>query len=330
MQHHLEPLMGHNRNTYLYAHFSCFNLAKYRTMNLLSNLNFDLSGLIGVNTNLITWLVIPLAILVLATIISNAFRAFMQRYFERSSRLLHVDPTRYKFFKNAVSFVIYLVAITIIFYTIPELRTIGMSLFAGAGILAIIIGFASQAAFSNIISGIFIVTSKPFRVGDFIKISDEFIGTVEDITLRHTVIRNIENRRIIIPNSLINNQTIINSNIVDDKVCSLIDVGISYDSDLDKAISIIQDEVMKHPLAIDNRSDEEIAAGTPQVEVRVMGFGESAVNLRGFAWAATPLNAFILRTDFYRSVKKRFDAEGIEIPLPYRTIVMKNQPPQKS
>jgi len=299
-------------------------------MILLSNLKFDLSGLIGTSPKLTTYLIIPLAILVLATIISNVFRAFMHRYFERSSRLLHVDPTRYKFFKNAVSFIIYLVAVTIIFYTIPELKTIGMSLFAGAGILAIIIGFASQAAFSNIISGIFIVTSKPFRVGDFIKISDEFIGTVEDITLRHTVIRNNENRRIIIPNAVINNQTIINSNIVDEKVCSLIEVGISYDSDIDKAISIIQDEVMKHPLALDNRTEEEIAQGTPQVVVRVMGFGESSVKLRGFAWAATPLNAFILRTDLYKSIKKRFDAEGIEIPFPHRTIVMKNQPPVKS
>lgn len=299
-------------------------------MILLSNLKFDLSGLIGTSPKLTTYLIIPLAILVLATIISNVFRAFMHRYFERSSRLLHVDPTRYKFFKNAVSFIIYLVAVTIIFYTIPELKTIGMSLFAGAGILAIIIGFASQAAFSNIISGIFIVTSKPFRVGDFIKISDEFIGTVEDITLRHTVIRNNENRRIIIPNAVINNQTIINSNIVDEKVCSLIDMSISYDSDIDKAISIIQDEAMKHPLALDNRTEEEIAQGTPQVVVRVMGFGESSINLRGFAWAATPLNAFILRTDLFKSIKKRFDAEGIEIPFPYRTIVMKNQPPVKS
>lgn len=299
-------------------------------MIILSNLNFDVSGLMGVSPKLTTYLIIPLAILVLATIISNVFRSLMHRYFERSSRLLHVDPTRYKFFKNAVSFVIYLVAVTIIFYTIPELKTIGMSLFAGAGILAIIIGFASQAAFSNIISGIFIVTSKPFRVGDFIKISDEFIGTVEDITLRHTVIRNNENRRIIIPNAVINNQTIINSNIVDEKVCSLIEVGISYDSDIDKAISIIQEEVMKHPLSLDNRSDEEIAEGIPQVDVRVMGFGESAVNLRGNAWAATPRYAFMLRTDLFKSIKKRFDAEGIEIPFPYRTIVMKNQQKPKS
>lgn len=297
-------------------------------MLIISKLQIDLSGLVGVSPKLTMYVIVPVAIIIFAIIISNVFRALMHRYFERSSHLLHVDPTRYKFFKNAVSFIIFLVAITIIFYTIPELKTIGVSLFAGAGILAIIIGFASQAAFANIISGIFIVTSKPFRVGDFIKISDEFVGTVEDITLRHTVIRNNENRRIIIPNSVINNQTIINSDIVDEKVCALIEVGISYDSSIDLAIRIIQEEVMKHPLGHDNRTDEEKSEGIPQVVVRVMGLGESSVNLRAYAWASTPLNAFILRTDLYKIIKERFEIEGVEIPFPYRTIVMKDQKPK--
>ena len=291
---------------------------------LLSNLQLDLSKMMGLSPKLLTYVIVPVAILLLAVIVSNVFRALMQRYFERSSHLLKVDPTRYRFFKNAVSFIIYLVAITIIFYTIPELKTVGVSLFAGAGILAIIIGFASQAAFANIISGIFIVTSKPFRVGDFIKISEEYIGTVEDITLRHTVIRNNENRRIIIPNSVINNQTIINSNIIDEKVCSLVEVGISYDSSIDHAIRIIQEEITNHPMSLDNRTEEDIANNVPRVVVRVMGFGDSAIKLRAYAWASTSLNAFVLRTDMYKAIKERFDREGIEIPFPYRTLVLKN------
>ncbi len=277
------------------------------------------------SSRLQTYVLIPLGIFLLAVVVTKIFRRLMHRYFEQSSHTLRVDPTRYKFFKNAVSFIIFLIAITIIFFTIPELQTMGVSLFAGAGILAIIIGFASQAAFANIISGIFIVSSKPFRVGDYIKVSDEFFGTVEDITLRHTVIRNNENRRIIIPNALINSQTIINSNIIDEKVCSLIELGISYDSDIDKAIAIIQEETEKHPLFLDNRTDEDKEEGRPEVVVRVMGFGESSVNLRAYAWAATSFDGFVLRTDLFKSIKKRFDTEGIEIPFPYRTIVMKNQ-----
>jgi small conductance mechanosensitive channel len=293
-------------------------------MLIISKLQIDLSALADVSPKIIMYVIVPLAIIIFAIIISNVFRALMQRYFERSSRLLKVDPTRYRFFKNAVSFIIYLVAITIIFYSIPELKTLGLSLFAGAGIIAIIIGFASQAAFANIISGIFIVTSKPFRVGDFIKISEEYIGTVEDITLRHTVIRNNENRRIIIPNSVINNHTIINSNIIDEKVCSLVEVGVSYDSNLDQAIRVMQDEITKHPLSHDNRTEEEIANEVPRVVVRVMGFGDSFIKLRAYAWASTSMDAFVLRTDMYKIIKESFDREGIEIPFPYRTIVMKD------
>jgi len=295
-------------------------------MLLLSNIKFELSGWLGVSPRLTTYVIIPIVIILIAIIVTKVFRTILHRYVERNSHLLKVDPTRYRFFKNAVSFIIFLVAFTIVFYTIPELRTLGVSLFAGAGIIAIIIGFASQAAFANIISGIFIVTSKPFRVGDFIKISDEHIGTVEDITLRHTVIRNNENRRIIIPNSVVNNQTIINSNIIDEKVCSLIEIKVSYDTNLDQAIRIMQEEITKHPLSLDNRTDEDIANGAPRVVVRVMGFADSSINLRAYAWASTSLNAFVLRTDMYKILKDSFERQGIEIPFPYRTIVMKKPP----
>ncbi len=284
----------------------------------------DLLHWMQFSNRIATYLLAPLGVILLAFLVTKIFRRIMHRYFEQSSHALKVDPTRYRFFKNAVSFIIFLLAFIVIFYIIPELRTLGVSLFAGAGILAIIIGFASQAAFANIISGIFIVSSKPFRVGDYIKISDDFFGTVEDITLRHTVIRNNENRRIIIPNSVINNQTIINSNIVDEKVCSLIELGISYDSDIDRAIAIIQEETKKHPLFLDNRTEEDKEQGLPEVVVRLMGFGESSVNLRAYAWAATSFDGFVMRTDLFKSIKKHFDKEGIEIPFPYRTIVMKN------
>ncbi len=292
----------------------------------MSNIQVSLSEWLGLSPWVITYLFSSVLILLLASLTTRIFRGLMQRYFERKTITpLHVDVTKYRFVKNAVSFIIFLIAFILIFYIIPELRSLGVTLFAGAGILAVIIGFASQAAFANIISGVFIVTSQPFRVGDYIKINNEHFGTVEDITLRHTVIRNNENRRIIIPNSVINNQTIINSNIVDEKVCSLIELGISFDSSIDLAMKILRDEAMKHPLFIDNRTEEQITANEPAVVVRVMGIGEYSVNLRAYVWASSSLNAFILRTDLYKSIKEKFDQEGVEIPFPYRTIVSKDK-----
>jgi small conductance mechanosensitive channel len=133
-------------------------------------------------------------------------------------------------------------------YAIPSLRTLAKSLLAGAGIVAVAIGFASQAALSNIIAGVFIVIFKPFRVKDRVTVKDTINGVIEDITLRHTVIRNFQNRRVIIPNSMISEEIIVNSDIIESKICKWIEIGISYGSDIDLAKSIMAEEAQNHPL----------------------------------------------------------------------------------
>ena len=264
-----------------------------------------------------------LAILIFAIILARVTRAILTKFIDRSAKTLKTDPTSFKFIKNAISLIIYLVALTTIIYQFPSLRKFAYGLFAGAGIIAAIIGFASQQAFSNMISGIFIVIFKPFRVGDWVKFGTNQSGIVHDITLRHTVIRDFENKRIIIPNSVISSEIITNYNIEDKMIRRHIEFGISYDSDVDKATKIIQEEAMKHPNFIDNRTKEEKKKNDPPVLVRLMGFGESSINLRAYVWAQDPFKSFDLHTDLNRTVKKRFDEEGVEIPFPYRTIVYK-------
>ena len=214
----------------------------------------------------------------------------------------------------------------LIIYRLPGGKALAVSLFAGAGIFAAIVGFASQQAFSNIVGGIFIVIFKPFRVDDLIQVGADRMGFVVDITLRHTVIRDFNNRRIIIPNSVISAETVLNFTIEDQKICRWVEIGISYDSDINLAKKIMQEEALKHPLLIDNRTEEDIAEGKPQVDVRVIGFGDSSVNLRAWIWANSNGEAFAIHTDLNESIKARFDAEGIEIPFPYRTLVYKDAP----
>ncbi|MDX1630211.1 MAG: mechanosensitive ion channel, partial [Fulvivirga sp.] len=151
----------------------------------------------------IDYIIIPAAILLGAFILSRILRFFLNRYVKKMSESMHLDPTKYSFLKNAMNFIIFIIAVILIFSRIPELKQYGVGLFASAGVLAAIVGFASQSAFSNIVSGIFIVLFKPFRVGDHIELAQGSRGQVEDITLRHTVIKNYENRRIVIPNAII-------------------------------------------------------------------------------------------------------------------------------
>ncbi len=91
-------------------------------------------------------------------------------------------------------------------------------------------------------------------MGDIIEMSNTHKGIVEEITLRHTIIKDFENRRIIVPNSVISDDIIINSNITDENIRKWVEFGISYDSNVDKAIKIIQEEAEKHPYFIDNRT----------------------------------------------------------------------------
>ncbi len=270
-------------------------------------------------------LITSLIIIVIAFILSKIVRYVLSKFVIAAAAKLNVDHTKYNFLKNAASFIIFIIAIIVIFYRIPELKDYGVTIFAGAGVFAAIIGFASQSAFSNIITGIFLVIFKPFRVGDFIELDNDMTGQVEDITLRHTVIRNFENRRIVIPNSIISNETIVNSSLNEDETCMHVFFSISYDSNIDLAISLIQDEAEKHPFLIDRRTPEELEQGVPKVIVRLISFGDSSVNLRAQAWAKSPSDGFVLKCDLHKSVKERFDKEGIEIPYPYRTIVYKDK-----
>ena len=262
--------------------------------------------------------------IVLATFfVAYLVNRFFTRLIRRSTQFMQNDPTNYQFLKHFISGIIYLVGFSLAIYMMPGLRAVASSLLAGAGILAVAVGFASQHALSNVISGIFIVIFKPFRINDRLNINT-LVGVVEDITLRHTVIRDFENRRIIIPNANISNEVIINSNINDDKICRLIDIGISYESNLPLAKKIIREEIEKHPLILDNRTPENIAEGQDVVLVRVTALGEFSVNIRAWAWAAQAADGFILYCDVLERIKLRFDEENIEIPYPHRTIVHKN------
>lgn len=263
-------------------------------------------------------------IIILATFLAVfLINRFFSRLIKRSSETKS-DPTKYQFLKHFLGGVIYLVGFGIAISNIPSLKAVATSILAGAGILAVAIGFASQQAMSNIISGFFIVLFKPFKINDRLTIKNSYSGIVEDITLRHTVLRNFENRRIIIPNSIISDEIIVNSDFVEDKICKWVDINISFKSDIDQAKRIMEEEVMHHPLHIDPRTPQQIEDGEPEVTVRVISLGEYAINLRAWAWTKDSADSFVLGCDLLESIKKRFDKEGINIPFPHRTIIHKN------
>jgi len=264
-----------------------------------------------------------LIVIILGMFLSKSLHKILYKTIE--SRDNNIDATNYNFFKNAISALIFTAGVVVIFQLIPELRSLGISLFAGAGLVTVIIGFASQQAFSNLIGGIFIVIFRPFRVGDFIQVGTDKSGTVEDITLRHTVINSLENRRFVIPNSLISSESILNSTISDKKVLMLIELNITFESDLEKAMEIMQTESLKHPDCIDNRSEEDKTDEKPIVIVRVLNLDQMGAKLRTMVWAETSAKGFAMQCDILKQIKLAFDENKIELAYPHRVMVQKNR-----
>ncbi|MBL7983332.1 MAG: mechanosensitive ion channel family protein [Flavobacteriales bacterium] len=273
-------------------------------------------------------LVLQVAMVVIGAFVAErVIRKLLRRVYLRSNQG-YEDRTRYRFLRNATRFIVTLLAGASIIYIVPSFKHLAVTLFAGAGILVAILGLATQRAFSNIISGIFIVGFKPFRVGDVIKVGTIDSGVVEDITLRHTVIVTFENRRVIIPNAVISDDVIVNSSITDEATCEFVEVRVSYESDLDRAMAILQEACAAHPDCMDKRTPEEAKRGQHKVIVRVIRLDESAVVLRAYAWAKEPAVARMMHYDLNRTIKLLFDQEGIIIPYPQRTVHMKATPAQ--
>lgn len=228
-----------------------------------------------------------------------------------------VDKTVLHYLVRIKNLVIFLVAGFIFASLVPGLRALAGTLVAGAGITALVLGFAAKSTLANLVSGISLAVYRPIRIGDKVKLEGEY-GTVEDITLRHTIIRTWQYRRMIIPNEKLDSMILMNFSIVDPKVRCTVEVGVSYDTDIDLARRLILEEAMRCP----HRDEKE-----PEPVLRVIGHNDFLIGLRLYMWVANPDEGWLARFWILEHVKKRFDREGVEIPFPYRTLVYKKDLP---
>ncbi len=270
-------------------------------------------------------LVVYLAFITVATLVGASTINIWFRRTIQKKKVHHSDTTSLRFLRYVVIVGIYTTGVLMAILAFPSLRSIAQTALGGAGIVAVVAAIASQEALSNVVSGLFIISFKPFKIGDIIEISDTMVGTVMDITLRHTVIRNFDNMMIVIPNSIINKEKLVNANLGELKCCERLEIGISYSSDIDLAKKIMQEECENHPLILDTRTQAEQQQGVPMVKTAVTKLGNFSITVRAWAWVRNYSDAYQLRWDIYESVKKRFDKEGIEIPFPYQNVVLKKE-----
>lgn len=184
------------------------------------------------------------------------------------------------------------------------------TLLAGAGIIGLALGFAFQDIAQNFISGVILTLRRPFRDGDIIETND-FLGTVERINMRATELRTFQGQKVIIPNSKVFQNPVTNYSDRGTRRVDIV-VGISYDDDLEEVRRVALDAV--RALAVrDERRD---------VELFYHQFGESSIDFELRFWIP-----FLRWTDFLHArseaiiaIRKAFDARGITIPFPIRTL----------
>jgi small-conductance mechanosensitive channel len=185
---------------------------------------------------------------------------------------------------------------------------------ASLGVGSLALGLALQKALEDFLSGLLIAADQPIRVGDFIEIFGEESGMVLSIGWRTTRIRTREDMVVIIPNSKLSQSTVVNRSMPGNSVEFVVEVGISYDSDLEHVSEIA--------LEVARKVQSEGSRATDGYDPRLAykAFGESSIDFQLWLSAKNWEGTFQLRDALIRRLHERFKLEGVTIPFPIRTL----------
>ena len=226
---------------------------------------------------------------------------------ERGLTRAAVDPTAVRFLRKVVYIGLLVVLILGLLQGVFGIAPTSMIAVLGAAGLAI--GMALKDSLSNVASGVMLVSLKPFRVGDIVTIAGE-TGKVEDVSIFQTRLRGADNQVVVLPNSLITADSIINLTPDVMRRVELV-IGIGYTDDIDVARKVALD-LMK--------ADERVLAEPPP-DVLVYDLADNSVNL-GIRCHVANADWFVTKCELTERIKKGFDAVGVSIPFPQRDVHM--------
>lgn len=211
--------------------------------------------------------------------------------------------TRFEVLRRIAHSLIYFLAVMFILLEIPQVRAIGTTLLATAGVVGIVVGLAGQATLSNIIAGITIAFSQPVRLNDAVIYEGDW-GWIEEITLMHTIIRTWDNRRLVVPNNVLNSTVIQNWTIKDEWLLGTVAMYVDYACDVEQVRKWVKEIVDSSAFS----TGERIAI------VQVVDFTEKSMVLRvlGKSWDAS--NTWNLRCEIREKLIDRFHKAGLPLP----------------
>ena len=272
---------------------------------LVAKLEGWFEGFVALLPNLVVAVLIVVAAAFLARLARRVVTALLHRVTEHAPQARNVIELL-----GTLAYVVVLAVGAFLALRVIGLDGVVTTLLAGAGIVGLALGFAFQDIAANFIAGILMAIRNPFVVGEIIE-SNEYMGTVREISLRSTVIDTFQGQKVIIPNSKVFGDPIVNYSARKTRRVDLA-CGVGYGDDLQHAEDVAVRAVERLSVVNSDRP----------VQLYYNEFGESSINFTLRFWVA-----FGAQTDFLeaqseaiKAVKAAFDREGVTIPFPIRTL----------
>lgn len=237
--------------------------------------------------------------------VSVLYRVFLKR-----RKKLH-----WKLAKSVIQAICIASAVCILLSGITAFRHIGETVLMSSSLLAVVLGFACQKALEDLIAGLLISICQPFELGDRVAVSELGLsGRVEDITLRHTVIRTYNSSRMIVPNSRMSHAVIENAHYSDASSVGFLDASITYESDIREAERIMKKVIRDNPRTIDD---------DPAFFVRSLD--DSGVSVRGMVRTSSIDENFRACSEIRAALLYEYPAHGVEFAYPHTDITVRKQ-----
>jgi len=248
---------------------------------------------------------INVLLMIIVLIVGYFATAFISKYIKKSMLRVKMSEILAEFARRIVKIML------LIFVFAFAIGFLGIDAFAGILSLSVVsgfvLGFALQDTLGNLAAGFMLAVTKPFKKGDFVEIAGDS-GSIENVGISITTMTTIDNKKIIIPNSKVYGNPMINYTALNTRMIDM-RVGISYNDDMGKSISVAMDVLTKNKKVLKD----------PSPNVAVANLGESSVDILIRPWVNTS-DYWTVKWELTKQIKEAFDKNKISIPFPQRDV----------
>lgn len=254
---------------------------------------------------------IIIGIFIIAELILNRIVNLIFKILSRKHNSVHL-----RFFKSTINVLVVIIVIYSLVQQFEVTKDISKALLESGTLIVAIATFAAQQALSNVISGFSLSLSKPYNVDDKIKVVQNgnilAEGIVNDITIRHTLIRQYNGETCIVPNSVMDSAVITNTNFIED-IGNFMEIEVSYQTDIEEAIKILRKIC----------AENELTLNTEENKIFVKGYTQNGIILKTTIWTRNLDDSFQACSDIRINLVKEFKKRGMRIP--YQTIIIQDE-----